>query len=105
MYFEWMNYLNIWLCIPSCLAIGVFFVHYFEIMEIETSPLGGLFSMMMAVWGTLYVCFWRRHCRGLMVLWDCGGNKNEAEHVRKEFQGELQFDPITDGMSRHFSSL
>ena len=61
--------------------------------------------MMMSVWGTLYVCFWRRHCRGLQVLWDAGGLKEEREQVRKEFEGELKFDPITDGMSRQFSSM
>lgn len=66
-------------------------------MDIETSPLGGLFSLMMAVWGTVYVCFWRRKCRGLTVLWDAGGKKDEQEKVRKEFKGEMAFDPITDG--------
>ena len=68
-YFDWMNFLNIWLMVPSVIAIFVFLAHS-TFMEIETSPLGGLFSIMMSVWGTLYVCFWRRHCRGQGLLWD-----------------------------------
>ena len=69
MYFEWLNCLQKALVLPSLLAI-VCYVLNTHVWTIEESPVGGLFSIMMAGWGAIYVSYWRRNCRGLSYKWD-----------------------------------
>jgi anoctamin-10 len=69
MYFFWLNNLQSYLVIPSLLAI-VCYVLNTHIYSIENSPVAGIFSLMMAGWGSFYVCQWRRATRGLEYKWD-----------------------------------
>jgi len=68
-YFEWMNFLQKWLLLPAFCSIVVF-IGNATVFDLTTSPLAGLFSILMSVWGTIYLVSWRRHCRSLDVLWD-----------------------------------
>ena len=100
-YFEWMNYFQKWLLIPSFLAIGVYLGNslFFDITE---SPLAGGFSLVMSIWGTVFVVMWRRHCRGLDIRWDDYVVQHDAEDLRKEFKGLLRKDPVTDQMDTYY---
>jgi hypothetical protein len=69
MYFEWLNCTQKALFIPSLLAIGCYILNT-HVYTVENSPVAGLFSMMMAGWGSIYVCYWRRNTRGLAYRWD-----------------------------------
>ena len=100
-YFEWMNYFQKWLLIPAAMAIAVYFsVQYFY--DIETSPLAGAFSIFMSLWGTVFLVSWRRHCRGLDVLWDDYVVQDDAEDLRKEFLGVPCVNPVTDLPDTYF---
>lgn len=68
-YFEWMNYFQKWLLIPAVLAVIVFVGDSF-FFDYTVSPLAGIFSVFMAIWGTLYITNWRRHTYELNTLWD-----------------------------------
>lgn len=100
-YFEWMNYFQQWLLIPSGLAILVYFsVQY--VWDIHTSPAAGIFSIVMSLWGTIFLVSWRRHCRGLDIIWDDYVMQDDAEDLRKEFIGEPCINPVTDLPDTYF---
>jgi len=79
-----MNYFQKWLLIPSALAVVVA-ISVAYVYDIQTSPLAGVFSIFMSLWGTVFLVSWRRHCRGLDILWDDYVVENDAEDLRKEF--------------------
>lgn len=82
-YFEWMNYFQKWLLVPSVLAVFVAITVQYN--GIENSPFAGIFSIVMSLWGTIFLVCWRRHCRGLDILWDDYVIEHDAEDLRKEF--------------------
>ena len=94
-YFEWMNFLQHWLLMPAFFALILFFSNQY-LYDLSENPLAGLFSIFMSLWGTVYLVSWRRHCRGLDVLWDDYIVENDAEDLRKEFQGIPCINPVTD---------
>jgi anoctamin-10 len=100
-YFEWMNYFQKWLLIPSAFSVIVFLsIKFFS--SIENSPLAGAFSIFMSLWGTVFLVSWRRHCRGLDILWDDYVIQNDAEDLRKEFKGVPCINPVTDRPDTYF---
>ena len=66
------------------MAIIVFLSIQF-LFDLRTSPLAGVFSIFMSLWGTVFLVSWRRHCRGLDILWDDYVIEHDAEDLRKEF--------------------
>jgi len=96
-----MNYFQKWLLIPSAMAVVVALsVAY--VYDIQTSPLAGAFSIFMSLWGTVFLVSWRRHCRGLDILWDDYVIEHDAEDLRKEFKGEPCINPVTDLPDTYF---
>jgi hypothetical protein len=65
-YFEWMNHFIKWL-IPA--GIVSFFIGVINMIAFPTgdSPLSGIFSVGMSIWATMFVIFWKRHCKELNV--------------------------------------
>jgi hypothetical protein len=69
MYYSWMNFLIKWLTVPGGLSIVLSIVNsYFY--TVYDSPLNSIYSIIVAVWATLFVIFWKRRCRGLFIEWD-----------------------------------
>ena len=100
-YFEWMNYFQKWLLVPSALAVLVA-ISVSYVIGIENNPFAGAFSIFMSLWGTVFLVSWRRHCRGLDILWDDYVIENDAEDLRKEFVGEPCINPVTDLPDTYF---
>lgn len=101
-YFEWMNYFQKWLIFPAIFAVVVWVGNtYF--FSIETSPLAGLFSVFMSVWGTLYITNWRRHTHSLDVEWDDYVVQQDIENLRKEFYGKTRINQVTDEPEMYFT--
>mmetsp|Transcript_109324 Transcript_109324/g.151302 ORF Transcript_109324/g.151302 Transcript_109324/m.151302 type:complete len:384 (+) Transcript_109324:503-1654(+) len=94
-YFDWMNFFLQSLMIPGLLSLPVWFINQF-MWDIADSPLAGCFSILMALWGTWFLCWWRRRTYSLNVLWDDYVIENDAEQLRKEFKGVPAIDPVTD---------
>ena len=93
-YFEWMNKTNFLLSIPGTVSTFVFIGNLFY-WDIETSPGSAIFSIVMSVWGSIFIVLWRRHSNGLRFLWD-DNIENSTEDLRKEFEGTIKINPITD---------
>jgi len=102
-YFEWMNHFQRWLLIPAFFAILVFTSNTY-IFDPSESPMSGLFSILMSIWGTLFLVHWRRHCRGLNITWDDYVKEDDGESLRKEFRGTPYINPVTDEPDTTFSS-
>ena len=64
--------------------------------------MAGVFSIVMSLWGTVFLVSWRRHCRGLDILWDDYVIQDDAEDLRKEFVGEPCINPATDRPDTYF---
>lgn len=72
MYYSWMNFLIKWLAAPGALAL-LFTVINSYFYTVKDSPLNSVYSIIVAVWATLFVIFWKRRCRGLFIEWDNHG--------------------------------
>jgi anoctamin-10 len=94
-YFEWMNYFQKWLFIPAIFAIVVFICNVY-VWDLSTSPITGVFSIGMSLWGTFFLVYWRRRSSGLNILWDDYVIQHDEEDLRKEFKGDEYINPITD---------
>lgn len=94
-YFEWMNFFQQWLLMPSFFAI-ISYIGNFFYEDISRNPLAGLFSAFMAVWGTLYITKWRRRTFELNTLWDDYTVQEDVESIRKEFYGRTRINEVTD---------
>ena len=90
-----------WLIIPGILAIFVFIGNQ-VFWDLETSPAAGVFSIIMAIWGTFFLVYWRRHTQGLNYLWDDYVIQHDAEDLRKQFKGITHINPVTDMPDTHF---
>jgi len=56
----------------------------------------------MTFWGVVFTVAWRRHCRGLNILWDDYVTENDTETLRKEFKGYIAINPVTDKPDTEF---
>jgi len=102
-YFEWMNFYIKWLLLPGGVALAITVLNSMFYKSGSHSPLNGLYSIMMALWGTLFVIFWKRRQRELRVKWDLHQSKKLDEDVRKEFRGTLRINPISGNKELTFS--
>ena len=87
---------------PAILAVFVFISNQI-FWDVETSPVAGMFSIFMALWGTFFLVFWRRRTEGLNILWDDYVISHDAEDLRKQFKGKQKVDPVTDEVDTFFS--
>jgi hypothetical protein len=60
------------------------------------SPWNSIYSIFCALWGTLFIIFWKRRSRGLQIEWDNHSSIYQEDDIRKEFQGIKCINPVTD---------
>jgi hypothetical protein len=94
-YYEWMNHLLKWLLVPALLAL-ICYIANTHFYTVENSPFSAYFSLMMTLWGVMYIVDWRRKCRGFNILWDDYVIESDTEQLRKEFRGKMSINQITD---------
>ena len=71
---------------------------------VENSPLNSIYSIIVALWSTLFVIFWKRRQRGLFIEWDNHTTIFQDDDVRKEFVGTMTYNPVTDKKEPMFST-
>ena len=71
-------------------------MNQFLYKDSNDSPLNTVYSIFVALWATLFVIFWKRRCRGLFIEWDNHTTIYQDDDVRKEFEGIVRINPITD---------
>jgi anoctamin-10 len=60
-YYEWMNFFLLWVAIPGGLGIIIKTLNFFFYEDTGKSPLNAAFSIMMAIWATMFATEWKRH--------------------------------------------
>jgi hypothetical protein len=71
-------------------------VNSFIWLDASHSPLNSLYSIFCALWGSLFIIFWKRRSRGLQIEWDNHQSQHHEDDVRKEFQGIVRVNPVND---------
>jgi len=98
-----MNHFIKWLSVPGIMALFFNFLNSI-FFTLEDSPLNGLYSIVVAIWASLFVIYWKRQSRRLYIEWD---NYNvgaaEQDDVRKEFKGVDRYNPVTDRIEPLFT--
>ena len=103
-YFEWMNFFLIWIGLPAAVAVVIKCCNLMFFEDVSKSPLNAAFSLVMALWASLFVVCWKRHQKSLKILWD---NLYQSEHkvqaIRKDFVGEPMVNPVTGEVEPEYS--
>jgi anoctamin-10/anoctamin-7 len=68
------------------------------------SPLNSIYSIFCALWGSLFIIFWKRRSRGLQIEWDNHNSVYHEDDVRREFRGSVKVNRITDKEEKMFST-
>ncbi|KAI8837582.1 calcium-activated chloride channel-domain-containing protein [Chytridium lagenaria] len=99
LYFVYLGFYNIWLCISASMGLIVFFFGLIKILssrDIQPSSWNLLFdneltfpyAIAMSIWSVLYLEFWKRRSSYFAHLW--GVQNFEKEEIRRH-----QFKPTT----------
>lgn len=109
-YFEWMNFFLRWISIPGACGLAIFILNQL-VFDPSTSPLSGLFAIMMAFWGALFSLNWQKHQAGLRIQWDnLFQSERHLEQIREDFVGTtnklttLKLNPVTETNEPYYSS-
>ena len=104
LYFEWMNAFLYWMLIPGCLGLIIRIINTLLYEDTNQSPFNAVFSILMTYWGALFSINWKRHERGLRVLWDnLFYSERQFEQIREDFVGVPMINPVTEKIEPYFS--
>lgn len=88
--FAWLAFYTKWLVLPSVIGLGVY-VHQVVAGTVAVAELTA-FGMFVAVWGTLFIEFWKRREATLAMEW--GTAKMTAkEDINPEFARTARYKP------------
>lgn len=105
-YFEWMNFFLKWIAVPGAFGLIFRVLNTMMYEDVSKSPLNALFSIGMSFWATLFITNWKRHQRGLKILWDnLYQSERHIEQTRPEFVGTPAVNPISEKMEPHYSHM
>jgi len=95
-YFEWLNFYMLWLSIPAALSFIIVMWSTILGLPITNNFSYSFYSFVVVVWGTLFSQFWKWKSAALQVNWDNYKVGHQKENLRKEFYGDLVYNPVTD---------
>ncbi|CAL4158930.1 unnamed protein product, partial [Meganyctiphanes norvegica] len=88
MYFSFVEFYTVMLCLPALLSL----MHFVSSVDSLTEYI--LFAIFNLVWVTMFLELWKRRCAGLAFDWGTLGRSID-EVVQPLYHGELQKNPIT----------
>lgn len=104
-YFLFMQFYTKWLIVPAIFGIVRQFLIMFDEEEFMTAELDTIYSIMIIIWATLFVKYWRRKSNDICMRWGSAGTQFKASDTRFNFQGVIGINPITQLPEYQFSSL
>eukprot|EP00002_Diphylleia_rotans_P035544 TRINITY_DN7770_c0_g1_i1.p1 TRINITY_DN7770_c0_g1~~TRINITY_DN7770_c0_g1_i1.p1 ORF type:complete len:611 (+),score=138.31 TRINITY_DN7770_c0_g1_i1:57-1889(+) len=96
-YFAWLAFYNKMLLLPAMFALAIWIFQFFSTRE--GMPVVIIFALMLSLWATLFIEFWKRTSSEYAFLWDVM-EYEEEEPQRAEFKGERKKDPITGELKK-----
>jgi len=86
-YFAFLDFYNVWLALPALFGITFFILQTFYFPESYTETINICFGLVMTIWTSFFVAFWKQKQNMLMVEW--GMHKfYEKEISRPAFKGK-----------------
>jgi len=100
LYFAWLGYYTTWLIIPAVFG----FICQIDVWSEGTVDAHGVpyFGVIMMLWGTFYLEYWKRRNATLAQQWGMTGFEEE-EQTRPDFEGEDIKSPITGKLEKYFN--
>eukprot|EP00164_Ancoracysta_twista_P002959 GFYU01003941.1.p2 GENE.GFYU01003941.1~~GFYU01003941.1.p2 ORF type:complete len:695 (+),score=263.15 GFYU01003941.1:52-2136(+) len=92
LYFAWLGFYTKWLISPSLVGLILFM---FSITQGVNNPLVPSYCVIMALWSTFFLEFWKREQVTYSVRWGMT-EFEEEEQARPEFYGEEVISPVTN---------
>lgn len=107
-FFAYQNFYTSWLYIPAVpgLGLSIYLIYraYYRSLEgkdvdVDT-PYNGIYSLIMAIWSTLFIEVWKRREAELASIWRMENYETKKHlHIgeRKGFKYEIVIDPKKKG--------
>jgi hypothetical protein len=92
-YFGWMCFYLKFICVPLVIGLAMYILRPGGI-TVDTDPYLPFFSVIMALWGVLFIVFWQRQSNTYSFLWNTY-TLSPADELRQEYHGHPSVDPVT----------
>ena len=100
-YFAFLGFYTLWLLVPSVLGV-VLFVSQLSHTSLD-SPLVPFFCVLMALWASFFIEYWRRREAVLSNRWGTWQlAANDEELMRPEYRGALRRHEVTGELTREY---
>eukprot|EP00698_Gefionella_okellyi_P015918 TRINITY_DN4523_c0_g1_i1.p1 TRINITY_DN4523_c0_g1~~TRINITY_DN4523_c0_g1_i1.p1 ORF type:complete len:721 (-),score=185.11 TRINITY_DN4523_c0_g1_i1:896-3058(-) len=94
LYFAFIGFYTTWLILPTIFGI---IVYGLQVRIIDTNSIvTPIFTLLMMIWATVMLEFWKRHQSSLAHQWNTL-NFEESEVARPEFRGERMYGFYVQG--------
>ena len=92
LYFAWLSFFTGWLWVPGIAGVLLWLLQPSD-MTVDRSPWAPIFSLLIVVWGVLFLRFWQRENAAWVHKW---GTIDFArrEVVLPEHRGILRISPV-----------
>jgi len=96
-YFKFMNFYTKWLIVPAIFGILRQIILFFDPQgEIVAFELDTLYCIMIVIWATLFIKYWRQTSSGICTKWNASGSRFKASDTRFDFKGVLGINLVTE---------
>jgi len=100
-YFKFMEFYTRWLTPPAVCGVLIFFFtsekHKNLKLILET-----MYSVMIMIWASLFLKFWKRRSSELCVKWHTYGQEFNNKDLRVEFRGYTRLNLVTGLPQKYF---
>eukprot|EP00743_Colponemidia_sp_Colp-15_P001983 GILK01002156.1.p1 GENE.GILK01002156.1~~GILK01002156.1.p1 ORF type:complete len:714 (-),score=75.35 GILK01002156.1:101-2242(-) len=100
LYYSWLGFYRRWLVLPSIIGFAFFIVQVLKTAHFK--EMNFAFCIIIALWGTLFLEFWKRHQSELAIRWGMEEFEQE-ETIRPAFEGTPRISPVTDKPEKFYS--
>ena len=100
-YFAFLGFYTLWLLVPTVLG-AVLFVSQLSHTSLD-SPLVPFFCVLMSLWASFFIEYWRRRQAVLSNRWGTWQlAANDEELMRPEYRGALKRHEVTGELTREY---
>lgn len=103
LYFAFIDFYTKQLIIPA--FFGMIIVFFFESEEADLTTAMVVYAVVLAVWGTVLMEFWKRTQATLIFRWGVSDDNDLLAAPRPAFFGSLRQSPITDKKETYYPRI
>jgi len=96
-YFKFMSFYIKWLIVPALFGILRQVVLILDPHgEIVAFEMDTAYCIMIVIWATLFIKYWRQTSSGICTKWNSSGSRFKASDTRYDFKGVLGINLVTE---------